>query len=116
LRGGAPMRRWEPARVAGATGARLAAEAALPGAAPGPTGVSIDSRTLAPGELFIGLRGERADGGEHAAEALAAGAWGVLVSPEHARRALEAGARGVVLPHPRPRPRRPAAGRGGAGG
>ena len=64
--------------------------------------MSIDSRTLAPGELFIGLRGERADGGEHAAEALAAGAWGVLVAPEHARRALQAGARGVVLEHPRP--------------
>jgi UDP-N-acetylmuramoyl-tripeptide--D-alanyl-D-alanine ligase len=52
---------------------------------PGPVGVSIDSRRTAPGELFIGLPGERVDGGEHAAQALRAGAWGVLVRPEHAR-------------------------------
>jgi UDP-N-acetylmuramoyl-tripeptide--D-alanyl-D-alanine ligase len=52
---------------------------------PGPVGVSIDSRRTARGELFIGLRGERVDGGEHAAQALSAGAWGVLVTPKHAR-------------------------------
>ena len=32
----------------------------------------------------MGLRGEREDGGARAGEALAAGAWGVLVAPEHA--------------------------------
>jgi len=96
------MRRWQPARVARAAGARLAAAGAETDAEPGPTRASIDSRALAPGELFIGLRGERADGGEHAAEALAAGAWGVLVAPEHAERALAAVARGVVLAHPQP--------------
>ncbi len=53
----------------------------LPG---GPVGVSIDSRAVAPGELFVGLPGEHADGGEYAAQALQAGAWGVLVAPEHA--------------------------------
>ena len=38
-----------------------------------------------PGDLFVGLRGERADGGAFAAQALAAGAWGVLVAPESRR-------------------------------
>ena len=96
------MRRWQPARLAGAAGARLVAAGAGTGAEPGPRGASVDSRTLAPGELFIGLRGERSDGGEHAADALAAGAWGVLVAPEHAERALAAVACGVVLAHPQP--------------
>ena len=96
------MRRWQPARLAGAAGARLVAAGAGTGAEPGPRGASVDSRTVAPGELFIGLRGERSDGGEHAADALAAGAWGVLVAPEHAERALAAVACGVVLAHPQP--------------
>ena len=41
----------------------------------------------APGDLFFGLRGEHADGGEFAAAALAAGAWGVVVEPERGRAA-----------------------------
>ena len=41
---------------------------------------AIDSRALAPGELFVGLRGAHDDGGRFAAAALAAGAWGVLVA------------------------------------
>jgi UDP-N-acetylmuramoyl-tripeptide--D-alanyl-D-alanine ligase len=64
--------------------------------------VSIDSRHTAPDELFIGLRGEHVDGGEHAAEALRAGAWGVLVRPEHARAAAADDAGGVVLAHADP--------------
>jgi len=44
------------ADVAAATGGRLA------GADAGFSGVSIDSRTLRPGELFFALRGERFDG------------------------------------------------------
>jgi UDP-N-acetylmuramoyl-tripeptide--D-alanyl-D-alanine ligase len=42
-------------------------------------GVSIDTRTLRRGELFIAIRGERFDGVEFAAAALDAGAEGVLV-------------------------------------
>ena len=42
--------------------------------------VSSDSRTLAAGELFIALRGERFDGNEFVRAALAAGAAGALVS------------------------------------
>ncbi|HTZ63723.1 MAG TPA: UDP-N-acetylmuramoyl-tripeptide--D-alanyl-D-alanine ligase [Solirubrobacteraceae bacterium] len=107
------MRDWDAERLARAAGAELISEGAMgaepiseraagaeliseramsaePGAAPGPVGVSIDSRTLAPGELFVGLGGARSDGGRFAAQALAAGAWGVLVAPEHARAAAAA--------------------------
>ena len=68
-------------------GRRRAARApARPSRAPGPPRAAIDSRAIAPGELFVGLRGEREDGGALAGEALAAGAWGVLVAPRHAGR------------------------------
>src|SRR6185295_6568587 len=67
-----------PERIAAETGAEIAGEG--PGGRP--ERAAIDSRDLAPGDLFFGLRGERADGGEHAAAALAAGAWGVVVDPE----------------------------------
>lgn len=39
-----------------------------------PTGVSIDSRSLKPGECFIALRGERTDGHRYLAEVAKAGA------------------------------------------
>jgi len=42
-------------------------------------GVSIDSRTIAPGELFIAIRGERFDGADFVPAALQAGAAGVVV-------------------------------------
>ncbi len=42
-------------------------------------GVSIDTRTLQPGELFVALLGEHGDGHAHVAEALARGAAGVMV-------------------------------------
>ena len=53
-------------------------------AAPGPARGVIDSREAGPGDLFVGLRGERADGGEFAAAALEQGAWGALVGPDYA--------------------------------
>jgi UDP-N-acetylmuramoyl-tripeptide--D-alanyl-D-alanine ligase len=115
------MRAWSAARVAEAAGASLIAEPAAAGAGAvsataaaadrqGPRGATVDSRTASPGELFVGLRGERADGGAHAADALRAGAWGVLVSPEHAETAAAAtaaapggaGPGGAVLAHPDP--------------
>ena len=43
------------------------------------TGVSIDSRSVQPGELFVALKGERMDGHEYTAAAEAAGAVAVLV-------------------------------------
>jgi len=42
--------------------------------------VSIDSRTLAPGDLFVAIRGERFDGHDFAAVARDRGACGLLVS------------------------------------
>jgi len=69
--------------VAGAAGGEL--RAGDPEAA-GPARAVVDSRELRAGDLFVGLAGARADGGEFADAALAAGAWGALVSPAHAER------------------------------
>ena len=111
------MREWDASRIAHAAGAKLIAEpsqntvsstGAAPSAGrgePGPRRATIDSRAVEPGDLFVGLRGEHTDGGEYGAQALAAGAWGVLVAPEHAERALAgalAGPGGAVLVHPDP--------------
>lgn len=43
------------------------------------TGVSIDTRTLQPGDLFVALRGESGDGHAFVADALARGAAGAMV-------------------------------------
>jgi UDP-N-acetylmuramoyl-tripeptide--D-alanyl-D-alanine ligase len=43
------------------------------------TGVSTDTRTLQPGDLFVALRGERFDGHDYVGAALAAGACGAVV-------------------------------------
>ncbi|HEY3021334.1 MAG TPA: Mur ligase family protein, partial [Solirubrobacteraceae bacterium] len=75
------MHAWSPERIAEAAGARLVAPAPR---RDGPRRAVVDSREVTHGDLFVGLRGERADGGRFAAQALAAGAWGVLVAPEHA--------------------------------
>ena len=42
-------------------------------------GVSIDTRTLRPGDLFVALVGENGDGHVHAAAAIEAGAGGVML-------------------------------------
>jgi UDP-N-acetylmuramoyl-tripeptide--D-alanyl-D-alanine ligase len=96
------MSGWDAARIAAAAGAELLVDAPA-ASAEGPPPVTIDSRAVNAGELFVGLRGERFDGGAHAAEALAAGAWGVLVASEHARAVAAAGpGSGAVLSHPDP--------------
>jgi UDP-N-acetylmuramoyl-tripeptide--D-alanyl-D-alanine ligase len=66
-----------------AAGSRLAA--GDPGQEFG--GVSIDTRTIAAGELFIAIRGERFDGAEFAAAALDRGAAGIVVPHGWATRA-----------------------------
>ena len=43
-------------------------------------GVSTDTRTIKPGELFVALQGPRFNGGEFVAAAQAAGAVGAVVS------------------------------------
>ena len=49
-----------------------------------PARATVDSRAAAPGDLFFGIAGERADGGRFAERAIESGAWGVVVTPEHA--------------------------------
>jgi UDP-N-acetylmuramoyl-tripeptide--D-alanyl-D-alanine ligase len=68
--------------VAEAAGARVVAGDVT---RKGPERATIDSREAGPGDLFVGLPGARADGGEYAGQALASGAWGVLVRPDHAQ-------------------------------
>jgi len=63
---------WTSAEIAAATGGRPTAPFAA-------DGVSIDTRTLAPGDLFVALAGER-DGHDFIPAALAAGAVGVLAA------------------------------------
>jgi UDP-N-acetylmuramoyl-tripeptide--D-alanyl-D-alanine ligase len=88
------MRSWSPEQIAQAAGARLLSVAAN---GSGPEHAIVDSREAGPGALFVGLRGERADGGQYAADVLREGAWGVLASTEHAETAAEDSAAGVVL-------------------
>ena len=57
-------------------------------------GVSIDTRTLGPGELYVAIRGERFDGADFAPVAAATGAAGVVV-PRGGGRAI--GGTGVVI-------------------
>ena len=92
------MIEWDAARIAEAAGARL-----LHGSQPGARGLSMGWREVAPGDLFVGLGCERVDGGIYAAQALAEGAWGVLVADEHAE-ALRGrdSPPGALLAHPDP--------------
>src|SRR5580700_4941711 len=69
--------RWTITQVAGAVGARA-------GAGLNPVarvaGVSIDSRTIRSGELFIAIHGPRHDGHDHVAAALDSGAIAAVVA------------------------------------
>jgi UDP-N-acetylmuramoyl-tripeptide--D-alanyl-D-alanine ligase len=73
------------ARVAAAAGGELAA--GEPERA-GPSRAVIDSREIESGDLFVGLPGAGAHGGEFAVAALEAGAWGVLTDRAHAPAAV----------------------------
>jgi UDP-N-acetylmuramoyl-tripeptide--D-alanyl-D-alanine ligase len=55
----------------------------------------IDSRSVAEGDLFFGLAGERHDGGQFALEAVRAGAWGVVAGPQWVREIVEMRKRGA---------------------
>jgi UDP-N-acetylmuramoyl-tripeptide--D-alanyl-D-alanine ligase len=70
------VRAWSADRIAAAAGARLVEPGRRDA---GPTRAVIDSRHAGPGDLFVGLPGDRVDGGRFAADVLAAHAWGVLV-------------------------------------
>src|SRR5215468_9655174 len=69
------------AEAAVGTGAVLEAPASHPNAgAAVAQGYSIDSRTIAPGELFFAVRGERFDGHDFVAAAVERGAIAAVVS------------------------------------
>ncbi len=75
-----PVTLWTAAALQAATGGTMV----VPFDA---TGVSIDTRTLVPGDLFVALTGTT-DGHSHVADALARGASGVLVDRDTAGPAL----------------------------
>ena len=63
--------------------AAIGAEVLATGADGSPARAVIDSKAAGKGDLFFGLRGENVDGGEYAAAALEAGAWGAVVGTGH---------------------------------
>ena len=84
------------AEVAMGAGAVLEAPASVPNAGtPVATGYSINSRTIAPGELFFAVRGERHDGHDFVAAAFERGAVSAVVS-----RARAASLPDAALAHP----------------
>lgn len=60
-------------------------------------GFSIDSRTLAPGDVFFAIRGERFDGHVFVADAIRAGAAGVIVSSSSAAPSATQGAAIILV-------------------
>ncbi|MEQ8318852.1 MAG: UDP-N-acetylmuramoyl-tripeptide--D-alanyl-D-alanine ligase [Rhodospirillales bacterium] len=67
-----PTPLWTAKDAAEATGGRVSADWNA-------TGVSIDSRSLAPGDLFTALKGPNHDGHDHVAAAIAKGAVAAMV-------------------------------------
>jgi UDP-N-acetylmuramoyl-tripeptide--D-alanyl-D-alanine ligase len=65
-----------PEQIAEACGAEIVARGELGS----PARATIGSGETGPGDLFFGLRGARADGGDYAPAACEAGAWGVVVN------------------------------------
>lgn len=64
---------WTAADAAAATGGKTAGAWTA-------TGISIDTRTLKPGDLFVALKGDAADGHAYVKSALAAGACAAMVT------------------------------------
>jgi UDP-N-acetylmuramoyl-tripeptide--D-alanyl-D-alanine ligase len=65
---------WTAVEIAAATGGRAAGDWSV-------SGVSIDSRTVQPGELFVALRGPNHDGHDFVPDALARGAAALVDRP-----------------------------------
>jgi UDP-N-acetylmuramoyl-tripeptide--D-alanyl-D-alanine ligase len=63
---------WTAAELLEATGGQLGTQFDA-------SGVSIDTRTIQPGDLFVALLGESGDGHDHAGRAIEAGAAGVMM-------------------------------------
>lgn len=67
------------------------------------TGVSLDSRSVHPGDLYAALPGLTTHGAAFVAQALSTGAVAVLTDPEGAARIREQGHGTTLLVHPEPR-------------
>src|SRR5258705_13255878 len=85
--------RWTIAQVAGALGTR-------PGTGLDPlarvAGVSIDSRTVRAGELFIAIHGPRHDGHDHVGSALDRGAIAAVVAESQLSRVAGGASGGCI--------------------
>ena len=55
------------------------------------TGVSIDTRTLAPGDLFFAIKGDHSDGHDYVAAAFENGAAAAVVDEAHASALFQTG-------------------------
>jgi UDP-N-acetylmuramoyl-tripeptide--D-alanyl-D-alanine ligase len=77
---------WNAAAIAAAVNGKLTGDFTV-------TGVSIDSRNLEPGDLFVALQGPSFDGNDFAASALQRGAAGALIH----RRAKDLPAKAPVI-------------------
>ena len=77
---------WNAAAIAAAVNGKLTGDFAV-------TGVSIDSRSLEPGDLFVALQGPSFDGNDFVASALQRGAAGALIH----RRAKDLPAKAPVI-------------------
>jgi UDP-N-acetylmuramoyl-L-alanyl-D-glutamate--2,6-diaminopimelate ligase len=65
------------------------------------TGVTLDSRVVAPGDLYVALPGTKVHGAAFCADAVAAGAVAVLTDPDGRARAAQTGVPVFVLADPR---------------
>ncbi|MCC6946551.1 MAG: UDP-N-acetylmuramoylalanyl-D-glutamyl-2,6-diaminopimelate--D-alanyl-D-alanine ligase [Bradyrhizobiaceae bacterium] len=83
---------WTLDALAKATGARLSGTPAREF-----SGVSIDSRSIAAGEVFFAIKGDRVDGHDYVADALARGAGLAVVAADRAA-GMPAGAPLAVVP------------------
>src|SRR6266487_3359372 len=65
------------------------------------SGLTLDSRSVKPGDLYVALSGARVHGAEVCADAVAAGAVAVLTDPDGRTRAVASGVPVFVLADPR---------------
>ena len=65
------------------------------------TGVTLDSRVVMPGDLYVALPGTKVHGAAFCADAVAAGAAAVLTDPDGRARAAQTGVPVLVLADPR---------------
>jgi UDP-N-acetylmuramoyl-tripeptide--D-alanyl-D-alanine ligase len=77
---------WTLDEIAAATGGRIAGALRQD-----VTGASIDTRTLAPGDLFVAIKGDARDGHDFVREALGKGAAAAMVAEELAAEFADAG-------------------------